>query len=102
MYSWWTVVVAAGPWGVTVLQASGPFNLVAGQIRNNEIPEQREQRRKRGEPYQEWLPVTPWHERAELRHFDSLASFQEHMRGDLLADRGLDITAWPQQRAAAR
>ena len=45
--------------------------------------------------------VAPWQERAEQRHFPLLAEFQQHMRGELLADRGLDVSAWPQQRAAA-
>ena len=101
MYSWWTVVVAAGEWGVTVLQAGGPFNLVLGRMRNDETPFMREQRRKRGELYEEWVTVAPWQERAEQRHFPLLAEFQQHMRGELLADRGLDVSAWPQQRAAA-
>lgn len=101
MYSWWTVVVTSGDWGVTVLQAGGPFNLVLGRMRNDETPHQREQRRKRGEPYEEWVTVEPWQERAGQRHFPSLAAFQEHMRGELLADRGLDISAWAQERAAA-
>jgi hypothetical protein len=101
MYTWWTVVVAAGDRGVTVLQAGGPFNLVWGRVRNDETPRQRELRRERGEPYAEWVTVAPWQERATLRHFPSLAEFQQHMSGELLADRGLDISAWPEQRATA-
>lgn len=100
MYSWWTVVVAAGNWGVTVLQAGGPFNLVPGQVRNDMIREQRAQQRARGEPYQEWVPIEPWQLRAKLRHFPTLAEFQNHMRGELLADRGLDISSWSQEREA--
>lgn len=72
-----------------------------GRVRNDETPHEREQRRKRGEPYEEWVTVAPWQERAQQRHFPLLAAFQEHMRGELLADRGLDISAWPQQRSAA-
>ena len=99
MYSWWTVVVAAGPWGVTVLMAGGPFNLVRGQVRNSKYP-QKGDRRKRG-PEPEWVEVAPWQERAELRHFPTLEAFAAHMWGELLRDRGLDVSGWPQQRAAA-
>lgn len=101
MFSWWTVVVAVTDgWGITVLQAGGPFNLVRGRVRNEETPVQRRKRIESGEPYAEWVIVEPWQERAELRHFRTLSDFQAHMRGELLADRGLDIAGWPQQRAA--
>jgi len=100
MYTWWTVVVAVSDWGVTVLQAVGPFNLVLGQVRNDETREERRGRIARKEPYKEWRLVRPWQERAEQRHFPSLADFQKHINGDLLADRGLDISAWSQQRCA--
>jgi hypothetical protein len=100
MYSWWTVVVAVSDWGVTVLQAGGPFNLVPGRVRNDETPQHREERIKRREPYQEWVPVEPWQERAEARCFATLAEFQMHMRGEMLADRGLDISEWARCRAA--
>lgn len=101
MYSYWTVVVAVGDWGVTVLQASGPFNLVPGRVRNDEMPHQREQRLARREPYQEWLEIAPWQVRAEQRHFPTLAEFQKCIRGDLLADHGLDISSWRQARDMA-
>lgn len=100
MYSFWIVVAAVSEWGVTVLEAGGPFNLVPGRVRNDESPYEREQRRKRGEPYQEWRRVEPWQLRARQCHFATLAEFQKHVGGDLLCDRGLDISAWPQQRAA--
>lgn len=99
MYSFWTVVVAVGEWGVTVLEAGGPFNLVPGRVRNDETPHEREQRRKRGEPYQEWVPVEAWQLRAVQRHYVTLAEFRKVVGTDLLADRGLDVSAWPQQRA---
>lgn len=100
MFSWWTVVVAVTDWGVTVLQAAGPFNLVPGRVCNDETPQQRDQRRDRGEPYQRWVQVEPWQERATAHYFASLAEFQMHMRGELLCDRGLDISEWPRCRAA--
>ena len=101
MYSAWTVVVAVSSWGVTVLEAGGPFNLVPGRIRNQENEYAREQRIKRREPYQEWVHVDPWHLRAVQHHYPTLAEFQAALRGDLLYDRGTDVSDWPRQRAAA-
>ena len=92
------MVTAVSDWGVTVLEAPGPFSLVPGRVRNHENEYDREQRIKRREPYQEWLHVEPWQLRAEQRHFATVAEFQKVIGGDLLCDRGLDISAWPQQR----
>jgi hypothetical protein len=68
-------------------------------VRNRENEYDREQRIKRREPYQEWVRVEPWQLRAAQRHFATLAEFRKVVGGDLLCDRGLDISARPQQRA---
>lgn len=99
MFSWWTVVVSVDKdWGITVLEAGGPCNGVRGRVKND-LSRWEWRERHKDEPYPEWLEIEPWQERAEQRHFPSAAEFAEHMRGCLLAGRGLDISGWAQQRA---
>jgi hypothetical protein len=83
MYSWWMVVVSAGPEGVKVMSGSGPVNLRRGRFPDGEI-------------------VEPFPERAEVRWYATAGDFRDaHRYGSIpgydmmLADRGkVDVTGW--------
>lgn len=83
MFSWWMVVVSAGPEGVKVMCGSGPVNLQRGRFPDGEI-------------------VEPFPERAEVHWYATAGDFRAaHSYGSipgyamLLADRGkFDVTGW--------
>lgn len=82
MFSWWMVVVSAGPEGVKVMSGSGPVNLRRGRFPDGEI-------------------VEPFPERAEVHWYATAGDFRAaHSYGSipgyamLLADRGTDVTGW--------